>query len=259
MFHHQNYNFAPFTGSFDSFGRHHHNPYHASSSRNGWCHRGYRHPGFTCAPLRFARFIFGIAAATVLFSFVFKTLFLFLAILLSPPVLFFGIGALLSTNMANGSCFRRAFPCGSQSNTTRTDENTTSRRSCRRSCGNSTKPSSPCDRNEVAEESPFEKKTVVNTGIHREETEEHLKLSLDVPGFDTDLITVSVEEENKLLVLGTRFNRLGDAFEVNERFSLDPEIYDHDTIQVELSEGVLDISIQKKPAPKPRVIAISTK
>lgn len=286
MFHHHNYHFAPFTGSPDSFGYHYrHQTCHPSSSFyasrpqgpwNGRCHRGYYHPFFACFPLKFARFLFGIAATTLLFSFVFKVLVLFLAILLSPPAIFLGIGAFLATLPSHAS-FSETSQRGSQRNST-----------CpfTRKCSKSTNASPPCkgrglgwcggaatlrrcaldsyhskeeSSNEVQEESLIKEKVIVNTGIHREETEKNLKISLDVPGFETNEITVSVEDENRLALLGTRVNRIGDTFEVKESFALDPEVYDHDTIKVELSDGVLDILIEKKPAPKPRIIAISTK
>jgi HSP20 family molecular chaperone IbpA len=95
--------------------------------------------------------------------------------------------------------------------------------------------------------------------IQPRKTEERLTLALDVPGFASDNINVSTEGDDSCLVIeGSRTNRVGDTFYVQERFVLDEETYKLDTTQGNLLDGVLEITIQKRPKPQPRVISITT-
>jgi HSP20 family molecular chaperone IbpA len=94
---------------------------------------------------------------------------------------------------------------------------------------------------------------------HRDETEERLTFALDVPGFASDNINVSMEgDDSRLVIEGSRTNRVGDTFYVQERFVLDKETYNLDTTQGNLLDGVLEITILKRPKPQPRVISITT-
>jgi HSP20 family molecular chaperone IbpA len=97
--------------------------------------------------------------------------------------------------------------------------------------------------------------------VHRDETEERLTLALDVPaGFASDDINVSMEGDFHLCIEGSRTNCVGNTFYIQERFYLDEDTYNFDTIQGNLSDGVLEIMIQKKPSllqPR-RVISVTT-
>jgi HSP20 family molecular chaperone IbpA len=100
--------------------------------------------------------------------------------------------------------------------------------------------------------------------FHRNETDDGstLTLGLDVPGFATDAIKISVEQDGDgspvLVVHGERENRIGDIFVVEERFELDEgSTYNLETVQANHVDGVLEITLEKKPAPQPRIISIS--
>jgi HSP20 family molecular chaperone IbpA len=68
-----------------------------------------------------------------------------------------------------------------------------------------------------------------------------------------------MESETLLYINGERTNRIGDTFAIQEKLVLDEEAYNLDSIHANLSDGVLEIRIQKKPVPQPRIISISTK
>ncbi len=86
-----------------------------------------------------------------------------------------------------------------------------------------------------------------------------MTLALDVPGFATDAIKISVEDDGSVLVVhGERENRIGDIFVVEERFELDEgSTYNLETVQANHVDGVLEITLEKKPAPQPRITSIS--
>lgn len=102
------------------------------------------------------------------------------------------------------------------------------------------------------------KKMRQNVAVHREETDDLLELFLDVPGFNANDISMSMERADLLRVGGERKNRLGDVFFVKESFTFDEEKYDLDNVTANLRDGVLEIKISKKPIPQPRMIPIST-
>jgi HSP20 family molecular chaperone IbpA len=62
-----------------------------------------------------------------------------------------------------------------------------------------------------------------------------------------------------LCINGERDTRIGDTFVIQEKFFLDEEACNLDSIHANLSDGVLEIRIQKKPVPQPRIISISTR
>ena len=106
--------------------------------------------------------------------------------------------------------------------------------------------------------------------VHRNQTEESLTLSLDVPGFGSDNIQIRViMKESKggkigqdkmpvLEVHGERQNRLGETFVVHEQFIVPKDTYEVDNgISANLVDGVLEINVTKKPVVQPRMIPIS--
>jgi HSP20 family molecular chaperone IbpA len=95
--------------------------------------------------------------------------------------------------------------------------------------------------------------------VHREETDEKLTLSLDISCFTISDIQVTVEN-SKLVIMGARNNILGDTFVVEEVVTLDEERFLENSVSAQLLDdnGILSVTIQKKPTPKPRVISITT-
>jgi len=92
---------------------------------------------------------------------------------------------------------------------------------------------------------------------HRSETDDSVMISLDVPGFGADNLNVTIED-HCVLVKGKRQNRMNDTFIVFQRFSLARDSFDEESIKADLSDGVLDITLEKKQVPKVRVIPIRT-
>jgi len=97
---------------------------------------------------------------------------------------------------------------------------------------------------------------VEKTPLHRNETSEKTTISLDVAGFGPEHLKVAIED-HVLLVTGQRTNKLGDSFVTRRRFALKADTYDEDTVQAELEDGILQITIQKKNIPKSRHIPIT--
>ena len=93
--------------------------------------------------------------------------------------------------------------------------------------------------------------------VHRNETDEELTIAMDISGFDIANIQITVEND-VLCIHGERTNKIGDSFIVEECFDLDKEVFDEDTVTASASEGVLEVKVQKKAAPQPRVISIQT-
>merc|ERR1712137_32508 len=97
--------------------------------------------------------------------------------------------------------------------------------------------------------------------VHKENIEDAKKmvLSFDLPGFHLDDIEIKFQPEDKTLVVnGTRTNRIGDTFVVDKSFVLDSKIFNTERIEADMSDGLLQISIEKNPKPTPRAINIST-
>jgi HSP20 family molecular chaperone IbpA len=93
--------------------------------------------------------------------------------------------------------------------------------------------------------------------IHCDETDESVSIALDVSGFGADELKVSLED-HVLSLFGKRRNKVGDTFIVHHRFSLNRSAFDEESIKANLSEGILEISVHKKPEPKARLIPIFT-
>jgi len=93
---------------------------------------------------------------------------------------------------------------------------------------------------------------------HIDETENDITIAMDVHGFGVDDLKISLED-HVLSLSGKRRNRLKDTFFIQKRFVLAESIYDEATIEADLSEGVLEIKIEKKPELQPRTIPITMK
>lgn len=98
------------------------------------------------------------------------------------------------------------------------------------------------------------------TPLHREETSEKATISLDVTGFDEDQLNVEFDAEDDILTIsGERTNKLGDTFMTRRRLALKADTYDEESINATLQDGVLEVTILKKPVPnkKRRVEIVS--
>jgi HSP20 family molecular chaperone IbpA len=82
-------------------------------------------------------------------------------------------------------------------------------------------------------------------------------IAMDISGFDVANIRITVENET-LCIRGERTNKIGDTFVMDECFALDKEQFDEDSVHAKASDGVLEVKVQKKTAPRPRVISILT-
>jgi HSP20 family molecular chaperone IbpA len=256
------------------------------------------HGRFMCAPLRFMTTMASIVFAMFFASLVLRIVGLIFAVLLSPPVLFLCLVVALIGSQGweehpfsnfNANRFQRVFfgpgtyrrlrrfcgmtnnnRCGSGGGSGGGRRN----RWCRRGPNNNNNNATAQEQQQAPPPPPrtIEDTTSENSSdgsvpfthyqrapVHRDETEERLTLALDVPGFASDNINVSTEGDDSCLVIeGSRTNRVGDTFYVQERFVLDEETYKLDTTRGNLSDGVLEITIQKRPKPQPRVISITT-
>jgi len=111
----------------------------------------------------------------------------------------------------------------------------------------------------VAREGNSSTKYSQNVQIYREETNDGLSIVLDAPGYATDEVKITVEKSNILFIRGERKNRLGNAFFFKERFDLDEDQFDLDSVEATMEDGVLELQIPKHPKPQTRTIPISTK
>jgi HSP20 family molecular chaperone IbpA len=91
--------------------------------------------------------------------------------------------------------------------------------------------------------------------VHREETYRSMSFAFDMPGFDVDDLKITVED-HVLSFVGTRRNKFGDTLIVRRRVAINESLFDEQNIQADYSEGVLEITIPKKPEPKARRIEI---
>jgi HSP20 family molecular chaperone IbpA len=116
----------------------------------------------------------------------------------------------------------------------------------------------PEDKKETHEEAPGQSLPYLQRGpVQRRETEEDFTFAFDLPGFNVDDLQVSVHD-HVLSLIGKRQNKIGDSFVVRRSFTLGKSGFDEDNIQANLWEGVLEITIPKKPEPKTRFIHITS-
>jgi HSP20 family molecular chaperone IbpA len=94
--------------------------------------------------------------------------------------------------------------------------------------------------------------------VHQEETETAMTVAMDISGFQTEEIKITVEKST-LLIRGERQNKIGDVFVFEESISLDDKQFSEDSIQASVSDNILEIRIGKKVSAQPRSISISKK
>lgn len=92
--------------------------------------------------------------------------------------------------------------------------------------------------------------------LHCRETSEMTSLLLDVASFKPDQLKIEIDN-HVLTISGKRTNKLGDTFATHRRFALRADTYDEDTISANIDDGILEITIQKRVAPKSRQISIT--
>jgi hypothetical protein len=97
---------------------------------------------------------------------------------------------------------------------------------------------------------------VEKTPLHRDENSEKTTLSLDVAGFQLDQLCIEIDD-HVLTISGERTNRLGDTFVTRRRFALQRGIYDEENVSATLEDGVLEVTIVKKPLSQSRKIPIT--
>jgi hypothetical protein len=97
---------------------------------------------------------------------------------------------------------------------------------------------------------------VEKTPLHRDETSEKTSLALDVAGFQLGQLTIEIDD-HVLTISGERTNKLGDTFVTQRRFALQRDIYDEDNVSATLEDGVLEVTIAKKPLQQRRKIPIT--
>jgi HSP20 family molecular chaperone IbpA len=91
------------------------------------------------------------------------------------------------------------------------------------------------------------------TPLYRVETDESVTISLDVSGFDANQQLQINLDDHVISVFGKRQNQIGDTYVVRRRFALKREVADEETLQVNIEDGVFDITVQKKPGTPKRV------
>lgn len=93
--------------------------------------------------------------------------------------------------------------------------------------------------------------------LHFHETTEMAVLLLDVASFKPDQLKIEIDN-HVLTITGKRTNKLGDTFATHRRFALHADTYDEDNISANIDDdGILEITIQKRMAPKSRQISIT--
>merc|ERR1712124_34287 len=93
--------------------------------------------------------------------------------------------------------------------------------------------------------------------IHmHEETPQFAKMSLDVAGFTPNDISINVDN-HVVSIRGQRTNKLGDVFELDRKFRLDKNTVDVDGVTAAFDDGILEVTVPKKPVAGPRKITIA--
>jgi len=118
---------------------------------------------------------------------------------------------------------------------------------------------SPSQEGVPSQNEASEKKVHQNVQVYREETGNVLSIILDLPGYKEDEVKMTMDKTDLLNVRGERKNRIGITFFFEQKFELNEDIYDLDSIDANMEDGVLEIKVPHKPKPQPRVIPISTK
>jgi HSP20 family molecular chaperone IbpA len=97
-----------------------------------------------------------------------------------------------------------------------------------------------------------------DTGAEGSSEDQHVTLSIDVPGYSVSDINITVDQDGTLAIAGERKNKIGNAFAFQRHFVLNPTTMDTTSITANVVDGLLSITIAKKEIPKPRLITITT-
>jgi len=93
--------------------------------------------------------------------------------------------------------------------------------------------------------------------IHmHEETPQFARMSLDVAGFTPNDISINVDN-HVVSIRGQRTNKLGDVFELDRKFRLDKNTVNVDGVAASFDDGILEVTVPKKPIAGPRKIQIA--
>jgi HSP20 family protein len=125
---------------------------------------------------------------------------------------------------------------------------------------NETKPSSTTEDNTERHNKNFQPATRVfnqRTSFDIHQDDQHVTLSIDVPGYSVSDINITVDQDGILAVAGERKNKTGNAFAFQRQFVLNPTTMDTTSITANVVDGLLSITIAKKEIPKPRLITIT--
>lgn len=95
------------------------------------------------------------------------------------------------------------------------------------------------------------------------EADERLHVELDVPGVSADAVEVTVENDQLAITVERSRGESEPSYLYNERRfgkvtrSLDlPDTVDPDSVEAELKDGVLRVSVAKRPETQPRKIEV---
>lgn len=95
-----------------------------------------------------------------------------------------------------------------------------------------------------------------HTPIHmHEETPDAARMSLDVTGFQPEHVSIQVDN-HVVHIQGKRTNKLGDVFVLDRKFRLDKKTALVEGVTATFDEGVLELTVPKKPETKSRTIPI---
>jgi len=94
------------------------------------------------------------------------------------------------------------------------------------------------------------------TPIHmHKETPDAARMSLDVTGFVPQ--DVSIQVDNHIVhIQGRRTNKLGDVFVLDRKFRLDKKTSNVEGVSATFDNGILELTVPKKPVTKSRTIPI---
>jgi HSP20 family molecular chaperone IbpA len=93
--------------------------------------------------------------------------------------------------------------------------------------------------------------------IHLKDNGDFSTIALDVAGFKAEDFEVRVDD-HVVTIFAKRVNKLGDTYVIRRQFRLDEKTTNEEKIQVNLTDGILEIVIPKKPKAEPRTIRITT-
>jgi len=92
--------------------------------------------------------------------------------------------------------------------------------------------------------------------VSQEDDENGYILTLELPGFKREEITVEVDRGNVLTVKASRAGRRGQKQVIDRSITLGDDI-DSSSITVKLENGILSVAVRKQPIPKARQIQIA--